>query len=198
MDSSRTVVLNVGGSRFEVPQLTLARYPDSMLAKLVSEQWRPEDPSQPVFVDRDGQRFQFVLDFLRDGAVHLPHSVSEEALRVDFAYFGLPDNADIREAGWRLKPYRRVVSRLDEIVNEYSSKVTAAIILRDAVTQAPNVKHAKVNLDCRKFKTLSIVPDLQSCRDLAKELNIDMTASSHQMVGGYGSAADERFSFSFE
>ena len=153
MDSSRTVVLNVGGSRFEVPQLTLARYPDSMLAKLVSEQWRPEDPSQPVFVDRDGQRFQFVLDFLRDGVVHLPHSVSEEALRVDFAYLGLPDNADIREAGLRLAPYYHVLSRLDKLITEHSSRAVAAFVLKNALMQATGNGTGKSSLCWEEIKT---------------------------------------------
>ena len=54
MKSPLAVNLNVGGSEYKVSRLTLRRYPDSMLAKLVSAPWTSEESSEAIFVDRDG------------------------------------------------------------------------------------------------------------------------------------------------
>ena len=112
MKSPLAVNLYAYGSEYKVSRLTLRRYPDSLLAKLVSAPWTSEESSEAIFVDRDGPRFQFVLDYLRDGRVHLPYSVSKQALMTDFAYFGLPQDADIREGGdGSQRSRRRVQSR---------------------------------------------------------------------------------------
>jgi hypothetical protein len=62
--------LNVGGVRFDTSRTTLTSVPESMLstmfgARLDMLRRDPEDGS--VFLDRDGERFGLVLDFLRDG-----------------------------------------------------------------------------------------------------------------------------------
>ena len=128
-----TVILDVGGSIFKVARQTLQRYPESMLAKLVSEDWKPQDDnSTPVFIDRDGSRFQFVLDFLRDGKVHLPASVSAEALRADFAYYGLPDGGKITRDHLGFSH----VFRINECLNTIESKAVAAEALKLALNKA--------------------------------------------------------------
>ena len=143
MKSPLAVNLNVGGSEYKVSRLTLRRYPDSMLAKLVSAPWTSEESSEAIFVDRDGPRFQFVLDFLRDGRVHLPYSVSKQALMTDFAYFGLPQDADIREAGLGLDRLERAVKDLNDLaagyraeIEELNSKLSASETLLAAIKEA--------------------------------------------------------------
>ena len=39
---------------------------ETMLGKLVSETWQ-QDPEKPVFIDRDGDIFAHVLNYLRYG-----------------------------------------------------------------------------------------------------------------------------------
>jgi hypothetical protein len=78
-----------------------------MLASLVSERWNNHDDettgnneAKTIKLERNGFRFQFVLDYLRDGTVSLPLTVSKDALLLDFAYFGiLVDQTKIRGAG---------------------------------------------------------------------------------------------------
>lgn len=84
---AKIVKLNVGGTRYEVARSLIETHPESMLARLISEQWQ-EDPSKEVFVERDGGRFKYVLDYLRDGKVLLPaFSVPKEVLEKDFEYY---------------------------------------------------------------------------------------------------------------
>ncbi len=63
------VKLNVGGARFETSRAVLTKVEDSMLGRMFGRcdamlQSDPEDGS--IFIDRDGERFRVILDFLRD------------------------------------------------------------------------------------------------------------------------------------
>ena len=135
-ESYPNVILNVGGTRFEVARRTIDRYPESMLATLISKKWSAKDSSKAIYIDRDGPRFQFVLDFLRDGVVHLPSSTSKEALRTELAYYGLPEDADIKEGGLGLSRIAGVMKKLKTKLEEYKEKVTATSALIEALSDA--------------------------------------------------------------
>jgi len=88
--NANTVSFNVGGHIHEVPRSLVETYPDTMLAALVKDAWQQNsNDDTPLFIDRDGARFGFVLDLMRDHQVHLPITVSKTALLVDLDYFGL-------------------------------------------------------------------------------------------------------------
>lgn len=70
-DSPRTVKFNVGGKVFETTLSLIDQHEDTMLARLVSDTWQ-EDPSKSVFIDRDGDIFAQVLNYLRYGSITLP------------------------------------------------------------------------------------------------------------------------------
>ena len=92
-NNSATIRLNVGGTSYEVSRSTIEQYPDTMLARMVSEAWSSDDGSdkdkKALFIDRDGERFRYVLDYMRDGSdVSLPVLVSKEGFLKDLEYFG--------------------------------------------------------------------------------------------------------------
>ena len=91
------VRLNVGGTRYDVSRDTLERYEDSMLARLISKHWKEgnSDDNMPIFIDRNGRLFEFVLDYLRAGKVYLPPTMHIEAMRDEFDFYGI--DADMRE-----------------------------------------------------------------------------------------------------
>jgi hypothetical protein len=61
------VDLNVGGSFYSTTRTTLLRY-DSMLSRMFSGRHElKRRPDGRIFIDRDGELFKFVLQFLRDG-----------------------------------------------------------------------------------------------------------------------------------
>lgn len=90
---SKTVRLNVGGTNYEVSRNTLERCEGSMLASLISDHWKEgnSDDDKPIFIDRNGLLFQYVLDYLRTNKIHLPSSVSQAAVNEEFAYYGIDD-----------------------------------------------------------------------------------------------------------
>jgi hypothetical protein len=111
-ETDQTVVsLNVGGTLYQVSRsLFEQQHPDTMLARLVSETWqRRHQPDQDdnddedtkptkkktkkaIFIERDGARFGLVLDYLRDGSVRLPVTVSKAAFLSDLSYYGVEYN----------------------------------------------------------------------------------------------------------
>ena len=86
------VRFNVGGSMHTVPSDTLMKFPNSLLSKLVCEECTTipnKHADTPMYIDRDGERFKYVLDAYRDGRVVLPRGVAIGAFENDLRYFGL-------------------------------------------------------------------------------------------------------------
>jgi hypothetical protein len=81
---------NVGGKLYEVSRSLIEQQNDTMLARLVSEIWEQKGSgNEAVFIERDSERFAYVLDYLRDGQVYLPATISKEALMMDMDYYGI-------------------------------------------------------------------------------------------------------------
>lgn len=78
--------LNVGGTRYEVSRDTLMRYERSMLASLVSGKWKEGDGDKEIFIDRDGTRFKYILDYLRSDRLHVPHLSDRSTLKDEFDF----------------------------------------------------------------------------------------------------------------
>lgn len=92
--SPRVVTFNVGGTIYQVSRSLLASFPDTMLARIASETWQSadqeeEEEEKPIFIDRDGHRFRFCLDYMRDGQMFLPMTVRKEAVIQDLEYYGI-------------------------------------------------------------------------------------------------------------
>ena len=87
MRNMETVKLNVGGRRFEVSSSLLETQPNSHLAKLITD--KNEDAVDEIFIDRDGDIFQHVLQYLRNGKVSLPSVVTIDSFIAEMEFFKL-------------------------------------------------------------------------------------------------------------
>ena len=87
---STVATFNVGGEKYQVSRDILQAHPNTMLMRIASSEWQ-KDANATIFLNRDGNRFRYILDFIRDGEVHLPVTVSKAALLRDFEYFGFTD-----------------------------------------------------------------------------------------------------------
>jgi len=87
---SKTVQFDVGGTHYKVSRSLIDGFPHTMLARLISKTWHVSGPDDDatIFIDRNGDRFQYVLDYMRDKEVHLPLSVPKGAMLRDLAYYG--------------------------------------------------------------------------------------------------------------
>lgn len=71
---SSKILLDVGGIPYTTSIETLTKHDGSMLALMFSGKFALETSSDGrVFIDRDGQHFRYILNYLRDGVVDLPN-----------------------------------------------------------------------------------------------------------------------------
>lgn len=146
MSTADIVCLDVGGVMYKVHRSTLAQHPNTMLARLVSDAWMGDvPPAEPIFIDRDGERFKYILDWFRYGAVVLPRRIPIDALRMDAAYFGLPEDA----LAATTKANADVASLAESLASECASSTINAIcysIVRacQRVGAHPRVRHREV------------------------------------------------------
>lgn len=104
--SSSIVTLNVGGILYTTTKATLLKYPDSMLGSLISNGLpSTRDTNGHFFIDRDGQVFRHVLNFLRSSQLCLPSNFKDLDL--------LAAEADFYQ-----------ISPLIEAVNEFRDALT--------------------------------------------------------------------------
>ena len=89
--ATETITFNVGGHLYEVSRSTLDVYPESLLSQTASQQWNVMGPGKAIFIDRDGARFSFILDFLRDGHIFLPITITKSSMISELAYYGFED-----------------------------------------------------------------------------------------------------------
>ena len=87
-----TTQFNVGGTTYAVSRSLLESHANSMLAATASEKWQ-QDPEAEIFIERNGHRFQYVLDYMRDGKVVLPVTETKEAVLAELEYYGIESDA---------------------------------------------------------------------------------------------------------
>jgi hypothetical protein len=107
---------DVGGRIFKVRRSLLNAFPSTMLARSAAEVWQDNDkPDEPIFIDRDSDRFAYVLDYMRDGEAVLPITVPKNAVLTDLKYYGFEDvspavikvNIPICEAVMQMAPFQQ-------------------------------------------------------------------------------------------
>ena len=105
----------------------LDMHPNTMLARSASEQWL-QNPDAEVFVERDGIRFGYVLDYLRDdGSVILPMTVPKPSFLADLVYYGV-ENVDESKIDYRYNADTRFLAHaVYELHTENHAHVSAAI-----------------------------------------------------------------------
>eukprot|EP00416_Gambierdiscus_australes_P016361 CAMPEP_0171070302 /NCGR_PEP_ID=MMETSP0766_2-20121228/9660_1 /TAXON_ID=439317 /ORGANISM="Gambierdiscus australes, Strain CAWD 149" /LENGTH=240 /DNA_ID=CAMNT_0011526755 /DNA_START=30 /DNA_END=749 /DNA_ORIENTATION=+ len=83
----KTVLFNVGGKKFEVLRKpTLATYPSSLLSQLAGH----AEGRETIFVEANSELFQFMLDFHRHRKIHIPLTVSKDAILREACALKLP------------------------------------------------------------------------------------------------------------
>jgi hypothetical protein len=114
----KIVYLDVGGTLYKVSRDTLERHKGSMLATLVSNQWKEGTTNEPIFIDRNGRLFEYVLDYLRANKLYLPATVNLNAMMDEFVYYGVDvDMSNVIESHYRAEPrlinHPHLVERVD-------------------------------------------------------------------------------------
>ncbi|OWF54174.1 BTB/POZ domain-containing protein KCTD6-like [Mizuhopecten yessoensis] len=73
MEGMELIHLNVGGVMYTTTKATLCKYRDSMLgAMFIGSMRSATDQNDCPFIDRDGEMFKYILNFLRSSKLSLP------------------------------------------------------------------------------------------------------------------------------
>lgn len=91
LKSSKQIKLDVGGYKFSTTLTTLTSDPDSMLAAMFSGRFPVEKNEDGcVFIDRDGQYFHHILNWLRNGTLPpIESHLEREYILVESKYYQL-------------------------------------------------------------------------------------------------------------
>ena len=84
---TQIIKFNVGGTRYEVSRTLLEDFPQTLLERSASKVWN--EGGDEVFIEGNGHRFQYVLDFMRYGKITLPSSENHDAFFTEIEYYGL-------------------------------------------------------------------------------------------------------------
>ena len=85
--TSKRMKFNVGGKIFEVFANTLARYPDSRLAKLNEESESFYSGTGEYFFDRNPVIFEAVLEAYRSGELHIPREYCSSIVKRELEFW---------------------------------------------------------------------------------------------------------------
>jgi hypothetical protein len=84
----KIIELNVGGKYYATTLVTLQRYPNSMLARMFSGNFATtQDKDGRYFLDRNGDAFGVILDYLRTGNLFIPPNLSREQIYEEAQYY---------------------------------------------------------------------------------------------------------------
>jgi BTB/POZ domain len=87
------ITFDVGGQIYPVSKDLLQSFPNTMLSMAATD-ITTNNHDNPIFIERNGYRFQYVLDYKHDGNKmlnFLPGSIRKELLFMDLEYFGFVD-----------------------------------------------------------------------------------------------------------
>lgn len=125
-DPHEIIHLNVGGTKYATSRSTLLSQPGTFLAEMFSGQMGEprKDVDGSYFIDRDGQSFRHVLNFLRDGTLPFTSSQSSaesarmrKEMKMEAAFYQIPQL--LRWAQGNDTIGGRASSEADRVVDAY-------------------------------------------------------------------------------
>ncbi|KAK7099082.1 BTB/POZ domain-containing protein kctd15-like [Littorina saxatilis] len=176
-NTNTTVTLNVGGVLHTTTTFTLRKYPDSMLGAMMSGKLPTTvDPQGNIFLDRDGNVFRHILNFLRTSALCIPTDFIEmDLLHAEADYY-------------QIEP---LVNLLNQHKEHQATKGTCYFLeiievrTGSTATMPTNNSRVKTILSGRKDAILSLPPALIGIDVLEKLQYKDPT--EHAELELYGS-----------
>ena len=96
--SFEIITFDVGGKICKVSRDVIDENPHSMLARLVAETELSDLAWSTIFIDRDGDIFAHVLNYLRHGGITLPITIPKDMFLRELEFYGIvPENGTISE-----------------------------------------------------------------------------------------------------
>ena len=84
----RTVTFDVGGRLHKVRNSFISLNQSNVIGRL-GQIALDRNVDEPIFIDRDGDIFIYVLNFLRDGTIELPTTIPRSTFIRELRYYGI-------------------------------------------------------------------------------------------------------------
>ncbi|GAX22426.1 hypothetical protein FisN_14Hu040 [Fistulifera solaris] len=84
----KMIRLNVGGTRYDLSLDTLSRSGNSLLKTMILSNVNAGKPYDPVFIDRSGRLFEYVLEYMRTGKIYLRPTENSAAVKNELEFYG--------------------------------------------------------------------------------------------------------------
>ena len=97
INTDNRVYLDIGGQRFTTTIKTLTQHINSIFFKtLIMEKWNVNTNSidNPIFIDRDGRLFDYILKYLRTGEIIIEDRTVRKELLIEAKYYKLQNLED--------------------------------------------------------------------------------------------------------
>ena len=130
-DQLDTIRFNVGGKEFTTTRNLIEQQPDSMLSTMISDTWKKsnsdDSDDKPIFIDRSGDIFHHVLEYLRYGSVVLPTSIPTDMFTRELEYYLLKyDDSTITDGENRFAAQKKEHDALKKKYADMQGKLRAA------------------------------------------------------------------------
>jgi hypothetical protein len=97
INADNRIYLDVGGQRFTTTSKTLTQQSNSIFFQtLITEKWNINTNSidNPIFIDRDGRLFDYILKYLRTGELNIDDKTTRRELLTEAKYYKLQNLED--------------------------------------------------------------------------------------------------------
>ena len=178
----RSISFLVGGTTYDVPEALLDRFPQSKLAQLAAaDKHGPSshrdirlqsaqdssgkyiDPEisrkatasnrDPISINRDGGRFTYILDYMRNGKVILPYKssvVTKESLLTEFGFYGFDNTNHVLSNAIQVSPFpanESGFSVVDSVEYLYSLEQRHQVRVKEMEQEQEDLKYKRKCLD---------------------------------------------------
>ncbi|CAG8488802.1 2308_t:CDS:2 [Ambispora gerdemannii] len=131
---TNTVILNVGGIKYETLRSTLMAYPNTLLGTMFSSRNKPllkPINGNEYFFDRNGRAFHYIMEYYRTGKLHFPSQadnnnkskvwVTKEEIETELDYF-------LIEVQYMHKIHQMMSEHLNHFIKLMEERVTEQMI----------------------------------------------------------------------
>ena len=186
---SGVVSLNVGGCTFTTTAETLrggaggADGASSYFQSLLSGRFGvTRDQDGKIFVDRDGKRFRFILNFLRDGSLHVAQADPQSARLVfqelleEAEFFGIESlRVELQERINAIPPPELAMDRENMFMNEVLGKVEAALVRFQTHSHQRTPTSSNKYMQRGRALRPAATPEAQEAQEALHDFNLNVS-----------------------
>jgi len=122
--SGNNVIFNVGGTKFEISEDLVKKYPNSKLSSLFSS------AKNETFIDHNPLAFSVILDYLRYDRLLVPENVAKEVIELQLREFRIPydEIVEFDNENDNLPSYGSVIDEFSAPYKDYQDSLKETVI----------------------------------------------------------------------